>query len=235
MQAENPGDLEQAVIDYQSTGDQECLDRVVEAGKRLVYHFANLYAPRRPGEDLIQVGFEGLLKAVARFDPGRGVAFNTYASHCIMGEMRHLIRKEASFDRAGWAAELQSKVQQVVEDRLKKTGEAPSISEIAAAVNVREEGVIEAMRAGWVTLNELEISRVQSQRYESFCLPIEDKIVLEQAMNKLSSLQSKVIKLLFYRDLTQTEAAAELGVSQRQVSRLLRQSLDRLAKAMTLK
>lgn len=229
----SPESLDAVFEGYLNSRSEEDLSRVADAGSRLVYHFANLYAPGRPTEDAVQAGFEGLLKAAARFDPGRGVTFTTYAGHCIMGEIRHHLRKEASFDRAGWVAELQGKVSRAVEDHLKQTGQAPSLSQIAEAVNVQEEGVLEAMRAGWVSLDEIDTAKIKHLRYESFKLPIEDKIALEQAMDKLSILQRRVIKLLFYSNLTQTEAAAELGLSQRKVSRLLRKSLSQLAESMT--
>ena len=228
-------DLEAAFRQYQKHPDADNLTLVTECGRNLVYHFAHLYAPGRPSEDAVQAGFEGLLKAVSRFDPDKGVAFATYAGHCIMGEIRHYLRKEASFDRPGWVADIQSKVNRVIEKSLQETGEAPSVSQIARAVNVREEGVLEAMRGGWVSLDELDLSKVQSLRYESFRLPIEDKILLEQAMNRLSALQRRVINLLFYKDLTQTEAADRLGLSQRKVSRLLHKSLQQMAKYMSHK
>ena len=221
-------DLQGVLADYLVCRDQEHLHRVVQAGTGLVHHFVALYIPGSPREDAVQAGFEGLLKAAARFDPARGVAFATYAGHCIMGEIRHYLRKEASFQRPGWAADLQHRVNRLVEEYLRETGEAPTISQIAGAVNIREEGLLEIMRCGLASLDEIDLAKVHSIRYETFKLPVEDRIALGMAMDKLSDLQRRVVTLLFYRDMTQSQAAGELGLSQRKVSRILAGALQKL-------
>ncbi|MFZ5596497.1 MAG: sigma-70 family RNA polymerase sigma factor [Bacillota bacterium] len=219
-------DLEEAAAAYLLNPDEEHLSALVEAGKRLVYHFVNVYMPGFPGDDAVQCGFEGLIKAALRFDPSRGVSFSTYASHCIMGEIRHYIRKEAPHQLPGWMAGLQKRIGDAAEKILKETGREPSLGDIALAVNVREEGLVQAMRAGWVSLDAIDVSKIHSRRYESFRLPIEDLIAVGQAMDKLTKLQKKVVSLLFYRGMTQTEVAVELGISQRKVSRILHRSLS---------
>ncbi|WP_027365572.1 sigma-70 family RNA polymerase sigma factor [Desulfotruncus alcoholivorax] len=222
--------IEAAMEAYLQAKDETALHELVVAGTGLVHYFANIYAPGQSKEDLLQAGFEGLLKAAKRYDRSRGVSFSTYAGHYIMGEMRHLIRREATFDRPAWVAELQEKVNRVIEDHLQLNGEVPSIAQIAGALNVREEGVLQAMRAGWVSIDEIDISQIHSLRYESFTLPIEDRIALKMALDKLSKIQRKVIEALFYHGLTQRETAEALGVSQRKVSRLLKKSLELLAR-----
>jgi len=229
----NQSDLDSAIKEYISQPGQEKLARLVEAGSRLVYHFATIFAPGQDKDDMVQAGFEGLIKAAKRFDQGRGVSFSTYASHYIMGEMRHYIRKEASCDRPNWVAELQNRVNSVIEEHLQSAGEAPTVSQIAEKLNVREEGVIQAMRAGWVSIDEINVSDIQSQRYESFRLPIEDRIILAQAVEKLSEIQRKLIGLLFYSGMTQREAANELGLSQRKISRLLHKSYETMKKTLS--
>ena len=226
-------DLNEAFHKYLGACDEEHLRQVMVAGGKLVHHFAKLFAPGRKTEDIVQCGYEGLLKAVGRYDPGRGVLFSTYASHCIMGEIRHHIRKEASYSCPCSVAELQGRINCVIDDYFKENGEAPSVSQIADSVNVSEEGVIQAMRAGLVSVEEIDLHKIYSRKYESFCLPIEDRIALEQALAKLTELQQRVIYLLFYKDLTQTEAADELGISQRSVSRVLRKSLELLFRILS--
>ena len=229
----NVTDLNEAFHKYLAARDEEHLRQVMVAGSRLVHHFAKLFAPGRQTEDVIQSGYEGLLKGLGRFDPGRGVLFSTYAAHCIMGEIRHHIRKEASYNCPGVVAELQVRINRMIDDYIKQNGQSPSFSQIAESVNVCEEGVIEAMRAGLVSLEEIDLQKIYSRKYESFCLPIEDRIALEQALVKLTELQQRVVYLLFFKDLTQTEAAGELGISQRSVSRILRKSLNLLARILS--
>jgi RNA polymerase sigma-B factor len=226
-------DLNQAFQEYLVVKDEERLRQVMMSGSRLVRHFAKLYASGRQTEDLMQSGYEGLLKALGRFDSSRGVLFSTYAAHCIMGEIRHHIRKEASYACPAAVAELQARINRFVDDCMKENGQIPSLSQIAEFVNVCEEGVVQAMRAGFVSLDEIELHKIQSLKYESFCLPIEDRIVLEQALYKLTELQQRVIHLLFYKDMTQTEAASQLGISQRSVSRILRKSLNLLSRILS--
>ncbi|KAB2951311.1 sigma-70 family RNA polymerase sigma factor [Heliorestis acidaminivorans] len=226
-------DLDEAVEKYWRENNEEHLAQVVYAARNLIYHFAKLYGPEKVSEDLIQSGYEGLIKAMKRFDPMRGVKFSTYASHYIMGEIRHYIRKEASYCRPVWIAELQQRIDKVIEESVKTTGVAPTHREIAEQLNVREEGVVQALRAGWVSLDQIDTSQIRSMRYENFRLPIEDKIVLEDAVERLTDLQRRVIALLYYGDMTQTEAAQVLGISQRKVSRLLQQSLGSLSKVLT--
>ena len=226
-------DLNEAFHGYLAARDEERLRQVMVAGSRLVHHFAKLFASGRQTEDVIQSGYEGLLKAIERFDMERGVLFSTYASHCIMGEIRHHLRKESSYACPGALAELQGRINRMIDEYIKGNGEAPSISQIAESVNVYEEGVIQAMRAGLVSLEEIDLQKIYSRKYESFCLPIEDRIVLEQALAKLTKLQQRVIYLLFYRDMNQTEVAGELGISQRSVSRILRKSLNYLSRILS--
>lgn len=218
---------------YRRTGSKEDLERLVKVGRRLVCHFARLYSGGLR-EDVVQTGMEGLIKAAGRFNPEKGNTFVTYAGHCIMGEIRHLIRKEASYYKPGALANLQNRVERMIEEKIKESGEPPALSELAEALNVKEEGIVQAMRAGLVSLDELDVTKIKNMKYESFRLPIEDRIVLEQAVNKLSELQKKVVYLLFYRDMTQNEAADKLGISQRKVSRVLHKSLQQMYKWLNL-
>ncbi|MDA8096295.1 MAG: sigma-70 family RNA polymerase sigma factor [Clostridia bacterium] len=221
--------LESAVQTYLIDRNEERLRRVVESGSQLVHHFARLFSGNGPPDDLVQAGYEGLLKALRRFDPERNVKFVTYASHCIMGEIRHELRREASFDRPGWVFDLQARIHRASDKLLQRSGEPPGLEAIAEAVNIRKEGVQEALRAGSVSLDELDLSRIRRIRYESFQLPIEDRIAVRQAVEHLNGLQRRVVYLIFYQDLTQAQAARKLGISQRRVSRLLHCGLTQMA------
>ncbi|MFW0967586.1 MAG: sigma-70 family RNA polymerase sigma factor [Thermacetogeniaceae bacterium] len=214
---------------YTNDGSEENLKQIIMAGRPLVHHFANLYLGSRFSEDLIQAGYEGLLKALKRFDPGRGVRFVTFASHYIMGEIRHQLRREASFDRPGWVADIQSRIYRVMDDLLQKTGEPPSLEEIAEAVNIRKEGVIQALQAGRVSLETLDLNQFRHIYYENFKLPIEDQIAVRQALKRLNDMQRRVLYLIFYRDLTQQQVAKKMGIGQRKVSRLMHRGLQSMA------
>ncbi len=221
--------LEEAYAAYRARGGEAELGRVMEAGRRLVIYYVKLFSAGSLDDDLLQAGYEGLLKAVKRYDAAAGAGFVTYASHCIMGEIRHYIRKENTYYKPGCVAELQGKVERLTQERLKSTGELPQIGELARSLNVREESVQAVMRAGLVPLEKGEI---RSLKYESFKLPIEDKILLQQALQRLGELQRRVIGLLFFRGLTQEQAAQQLGINQRKVSRELHKGLEQMADYM---
>lgn len=217
--------LEDAVTIYLHNKTAEAKEAVVTAGAALVNYYAGLYSSGQIDEDLRQAGFEGLLKALNRFEPDKGVLFSTYATHCIIGEIRHELRDRGSFKIPDWMRGLQAKIIDATEELAQKNGTMPTLSEIARKVNVAEEGIVEAMQAGCISLEELDLSKVRHLRYESFKLPIEDKIAVQMSIEKMDKLQQQVIKLIYYEGLTQEEVAKRLGLNQRKVSRLLNRGL----------
>jgi len=191
-------------------------------------------------EDLAQIGTIGLINAVRTFDPERGVKFETYAFHHISGEIRHHLRAGPGRVRTPrWVRRLYAELTVAVEQLQHQLGRTATLAEVAARMNMAEHGVLEILRAYHETrvlsltesLQDLAIRQdlIIHQRYVSFQLPIEDRIVLMQAVEHLAALQRKVVYYLFYQDLTQSEVAKRLGISQRHVSRLLELALKRLA------
>ena len=199
-----------------------------EASEALVNYYAGLYSPGRVDEDLKQAGFEGLLKALNRFDPERGVKFSTYASHYIIGKIRHELRDRGPFKVPAWVKELQGKILSATETLAQENQSNPTLAEIAQRINVNEEGIVAAMQAGCISLDDVDLSKVKSLRYESFKLPIEDVITLQMSMDKMDSVQRQVIRMIFYEGLTQEQVAQKLGINQRKVSRLLNRGLKEM-------
>lgn len=218
--------LNEAAAAYLAGKDESALTGLMTAAEGLIRYFARLYGGGCCQEDLFQAGRVGLLKALQNYNPEKEVSFVTYASHFIMGEIRHLARKEASFYRPGCIAELQAKVDQVVEEYTKLHGNVPETEYIAHKLRIREESVVEVMKAGFVSFEEIDSSKIHSTAYETFKLPVEDKLTLYHALNKLSKIQQKVIRMLFFRDMTQQQVADKLGMSQRQVSRVKEKSVQ---------
>ncbi len=223
----NP-DLETAAETYHCTGCLKAKEAAVKAGEALVSYYAALYSPGKLEEDLKQAGYEGLVKALNRFDPGKGAMFSTYASHCIIGEIRHELRNRGVFKVPEGLRILQSRVLKVTEELAQKNESMPTLAEIAKIVNVSEEGIIEAMQAGCVSLDELDISKVKHLRYESFRLPIEDKLVMQMSLERMDEMQQNVIKLIYFEGLTQEQTAKKLGLNQRKVSRLMHKGLKEM-------
>jgi RNA polymerase sigma-B factor len=214
-------------------------NRIIEENLKLVFPIAQKF--RSSGEcleDLLQVGYIGLIKAVDNFDPDRGVKFVTYASHCISGEIRHYLRdSSSSIKQPRWLRKLSQGVSRFVESFLQKNSRLPAIREIAEGLNISEDGIIEILKAKKpVSLSDVsgndqervDYERIKSLKYQTFKLPIEDVIALEEAVEELKNLEKKVIYLFFYQDLTQIQIARNLGLSQKKVSRTLQKSLGKL-------
>jgi RNA polymerase sigma-B factor len=195
-----------------------------------------------PIEDLRQIGYLGLLTAIGQFDPERGVPFDAYARPFITGEIRHHLRSQGTvIRRPRWIYELDYQIRKQVDELSQRLGRLPTLPEIAEAVNVAEDGVLEVLRARGATqvlsLDEVSgdgpgdpVQRavIVHKHYETLHLPIEDRIRIAQAVERLSDLQRKVVYYLFYMDLTQTETAKKLRVSQKHVSRVMHTAVARL-------
>lgn len=220
--------LETAVRDYLCEKSLQNRENVVMAAEGLIRHFALLYSPGIMDEDLKQAGYEGLLKALKRFDPDRGIQFSTYAANCIIGEIRHELRNRSSFYVPEWLKSLQAKIIDATEALAQENGAMPTLKEISNRINVNSEGIAEAMQAGCVPLDDIDWSRFKHIRYQSFKLPIEDVIAVKIALSKMDSLQQKVVTLIYYEGLTQEQVASKLGLNQRKVSRMLKNSLKEM-------
>jgi RNA polymerase sigma-B factor len=229
---------------YGRTKDRRLRQTLVLHYLPMVPRIARRYARRGAGlEDLTQIGSIGLIRAVTMFDPSRGVKFETYAFEFITGEIRHFLRDGSETVRPPrWLRTLYARFGATVDRLVQELGRTPSMTEIARAMDMTEEGVGEILEAH----GRLQVCSIHQfgdepnlhsdpsarQRYESFRLPIEDRIVLMQAMDRLATMQRRVVYCLFYQDLTQGEAAKRLGISQRHVSRLLAAALRRLAEPL---
>lgn len=213
---------------YREDGDEGAAEELLEAHGRLLHHIVRRHAgPSEDSyEDLLQVGYVGLTKAMRGYEAGKGATFASYAYAMIDGEIRHHRRDTRIVKRPRWAQNLYAKIS-AAGDRLEgRLGRPPSVEEIAGEANVTPEGVREVMRLFHETdaaslEEEPDLSAIRSLRHESFALPVEDRIALEQALESLSELQCKVVYLFFYKDLTQTEIGKSLGMSQRKVSRTI--------------
>lgn len=239
---------EQLVGAYQERGWMQCLDLLLRRNERLCHHVLKRFTyTEEPYEDLFQVARMGLLKAAQRFDGSRGTAFSTYAFPLVEGEVRHYLRDNLLVRQPRWAKSLYDRIQQVQVDYLRDQGRSPTMSELAAAVNVQEEGILELIRFyGSIDVHSLEDnpseppsgldrSAIRALRPENFNLPIEDRILLYDALGALSEAHKKLLYLLFFKGLTQQEAADELGMSQRTVSREQSRALERLKAILTKK
>ncbi len=227
--------------------ERRVLDEIVRRNQRLLHHILKRFSfADEPYEDLLQVANLGLIKAAQRYDPGRGVRFSTYATAVVDGELRHHLRDTLLMRQPRWVRKLYREIEQASQELTRRLGRPPELRELAAAVNITEEGVLEVLDlysrlqlhskdepfSGDDLRLEADPSLVRHQRLESFALPVEDRIALYQALDRLSAFHRRLIYLLFFKDLTQREVADELGLSRKKVSRESLRALGKLRAAL---
>jgi RNA polymerase sigma-B factor len=222
-------------------GDQRAFERILALHDKLLNNIVRRYSASssEPYEDLLQVGYVGLVKAVNGYEAGSKASFSTYAYSKIEGELRHYLRDTVLMKRPRWARSLYSRISEATARLTSELGRPPFIEEIAKEVNVAPEGVVEVMKLFFDTSvcsldeendgnEEPDFSAIKSLQYETFALPIEDRIVLEQALESLTKLQGRVVYLFFYKDLSQTEIGRRLGLPQRKISDIIATSIKSL-------
>ena len=227
---------------YKEAGDSEARDQLIVSHLNLVRFLASKFKNRGESlEDLVQVGTIGLIKAIDRFDPERGLEFTTYATPTIMGEIKRHFRDK------GWSVrvprrlqELSAKVNQATDELTNELQRSPSVAEIAERLDTSVDEVLEAMESssayssvplesGGSGEDDETPSIIDHYVSEDADLASsDDRIVLEQAIADFSPRERDVIRMRFVDGLTQVEIAERLGVSQVQVSRLLRRTLRRI-------
>jgi RNA polymerase sigma-B factor len=211
---------------------------LVEQHLPLVRYFARRYAGRgEPMDDLLQAGSLGLVKAVDRFDPARGLEFSTYAAPTILGEIRRHFR-----DRT-WAVHVQRGLQELTTEVSRCAGEltqelnrAPTVAELAARSGRTEEEVLEALDcAAAYTADSLETPTSEDRTLgeglggeDPALVDVELHESLGPALATLPERERRILQLRFYGNQTQSQIAAQLGISQMHVSRLLARTLTRL-------
>ena len=229
---------------YRERGDRRAIERILALNAKILNSVVRRYAASsgEPYEDLLQVGYVGLMKAVNGYNTDSGAKFSSYAYAMVDGELRHHFRDTQMVKKPRWARSLYAKVAEANVRLTAELGRPPLVEEIALEVNVTPEGVLELMRlfveTSVVSLDcgddeqvGVDISLIRSVEYESFSLPLEDRIVLEQALESLTELQRKVVYLFFYEDLSQTEIGRSLSLPQRKVSRVIASAVKALRNA----
>jgi RNA polymerase sigma-B factor len=230
---------------YHERGDigarQELIERHVEFVRRLARRYA------RRGEqldDLTQVGCVGLIKAIDRFDGSFGANLTTYSAPNILGEIKRHFR-----DR-GWSVrvpreiqELNVKLARVVDELTTRLGRSPSVVELGQATGATVEQVLEALESSSaysaLSLSEgpdpdeegggpMETLGEEDEHFEQS----EQRLTLATGIQRLPARERTILHLRFFEGLTQSEIAERIGVSQMHVSRLIRDSLDRMRREL---
>ncbi|MCH1866615.1 RNA polymerase sigma factor SigF [Nocardioides sp. CFH 31398] len=231
--------------DASEAARQASREALVELHLPLVEHCARRFRNRgEPFEDLVQVGTIGLIKSVDRFDTGRGVEFSTYATPTIIGEIKRYFRDK------GWAVrvprrlqELRMQITSATAELTQSLGRSPTASELAGRLGCSVEEVVEGLESAnaYATLSldasdsseDGAATMLDSLGVEDAALEhVEVRESLKPLLDDLAPREKKILLLRFFKNMTQTQIAAEIGVSQMHVSRLLNRTLTQLRESL---
>jgi RNA polymerase sigma-B factor len=233
-------DVQALFLHYRATADPETREQLVQQFLPLSRHLARKYISGNEREDVEQVAALGLLKAIERFDPSRGLAFTSFAVPTILGEVKRYFRD------LGWSVRVPRSVQELVpkvdrasEALIAKLGRTPTVAEVAEVCGVSVEDVLEARGSASAhradsldrpVAEEGEASRgdLMGDVDPGFA-NAERSVDVQRLLATLPDREQKIVRLRFEADLTQREIAEHVGLSQMHVSRLLRDALTQLA------
>ncbi len=223
---------------WQRDGDSEAREELVDRYRGLVRSLAARYVDRgEPFDDLLQVAWIGLLKAIDRFDPARELRLASYATPTIVGEIRRYYRDH------GWAIrvprplhELRVRANGEIDRFTAAHGSAPTIRELAALLGHSEDEVLDALQTELArapaplqtTGSDGEERMLAIEAEEAGFDEVDTRMLLEHGLAELADRERRIVELRFDKGLTQLEIASQLGISQMHVSRLLRQALEAL-------
>ncbi|MBM7569768.1 RNA polymerase sporulation sigma factor SigF [Aquibacillus albus] len=221
-------------ISLSQEGDSSARDLLVEKNVRLVWSVVQRFINRGyDADDLFQIGCIGLLKSIDKFDLSYDVRFSTYAVPMIIGEIQRFIRDDGSVKVSRSLKEVGNKIRKKKDELTKDFGRAPTVNELAGALELTPEEVVHAQEASKAphsiheTVYENDgdpitlLDQIADQDTKWF-----DKIALEEAIRELDERERLIVYLRYYKDKTQSEVAERLEISQVQVSRLEKRILQ---------
>lgn len=223
--------------EYHRTRDRALQAQLVERYQRLAFRLARRAAKREDEvDDLGQVAMIGLVKALWRYDPDRGIGFTTFAWSTIEGELKRHRRDHT------WTLHVSRALQErylrasaAIEELTHELGRSPTLPQVASHMNESVEAVIEAISVRDAqSPASLDLAPSDDDPHQEPADPtrpgdeIEERAEIEALMSRLTERERDIVQLRFFRDLTQREIGERLGLSQMHVSRLLARSLDQM-------
>ncbi|HEX2414463.1 MAG TPA: SigB/SigF/SigG family RNA polymerase sigma factor [Thermoleophilaceae bacterium] len=244
-QAQDRATERHLLVRYHVDGDVAAREELVERFLPLARDLALRYSyTDEPYDDLLQVASLGLIKAIDRFEPGRGTKFTSYAAPTILGELKRHFRDK------GWSMHVPRNLQEralavsrETEALSKRLGRSPKAREVATALECTVEEVLEAQEvAASYEAASLDAPATRDDEESATLVDllgdedpsydlVDDRHAIATTWNELPEVEREVLELRFLHDLTQREIGEQIGYSQMHVSRLLRRALNRLERA----
>ncbi len=220
-----------ALLNQAHQGDKEARDRLIQENLGLVWSIVRRFTGRgQELEDLFQIGVIGLIKAIDKFDTSFQVQFSTYAVPMITGEVKRFLRDDGMVKVSRGLKEIAYKVYAVREKMEKHYGREPTLDEVSQEIGVSREDIVMAMDAN------LEVESIYKTVHQGdgneICLidkvamndnekeEVLNHLLLKQLLEELGENERRLIEMRYFENLTQTQVAATLGISQVQVSRM---------------
>ncbi len=241
-------EIQERLAQYAANPDPKIMDELVLQYANLVESIGRRFVGAcEPLEDLVQEGYIGLIASLDKYDAAKGVKFSTYATHFIIGQIKHYLRDKGKIIKEpAWLQELNQKMTRVIESLHQKHNRQPTEKEIGEVMQMPEKTVRELLTTREVfkvasldagdkednNSGSRDAEKITDQKVVTFQLPIEDKIVLETALERLKDIEQRVIADHFYQGLNQTEIAKKLGISCNYVSHILRNGTKKLRKIL---
>ena len=240
-------EIQEHLARYSKHPEPKIRDEVVMQYSNLVESIGRRFMGScEPLEDLIQEGYIGLIASVDKYDASKNVKFSTYATHFIVGQVKHYLRDKGKIIKEpAWLQELNQRMTRVIETLNQKHGRQPTEKEIAEVMQMPERTVQEMLTTREVfkvtsldgdkddSSGARDTEKIKDDKMVTFQLPIEDKIVLEASLDRLKDIEQQVIADHFYQGLNQTEIAKKLDISCNYVSHILRNGTKKLKKILT--
>jgi RNA polymerase sigma-B factor len=224
--------------EFRATRNRRLRNELVERHMGLAAHVARRFGRRGPSDDdLRQVAFLALVKAVDRFEPDRNVAFSTFAGRTIEGEIKRHFRDHTWTVRVPRSAkETHLRLRRATDELTQQLGRSPTVPQLAEHLGISTDEVVEGIAAGSAyTTASLDApmgsdgdgTRQFGGDDEGFG-HVADSTVVETLLESLPPREQEIVRLRFYHELSQSEIAERIGISQMHVSRLLRRSFEQM-------
>jgi RNA polymerase sigma-B factor len=235
-------DEEALFREFRATRARRLRNELVERHMGLAAHVARRFGRRGPSDDdLRQVAFLALVKAVDRYEPDRNVAFSTFAGRTIEGEIKRHFRDHTWTVRVPRSAkETHLRLRKATDELTQQLGRSPSVAQLAEHLGITTDEVVEGIAAGsaYTTASldaplgaDSDGTRQVGGEDEGFS-HVSDSSLVEGLLETLPPREREIVRLRFYEELSQSEIAERIGISQMHVSRLLRRSFEQMRRRL---